>query len=78
MSCEAHSLTENDLSFQLQITSLSVEKQKVQEKLSNLMSGQDRAVKTADMRTKALKQDLQLSKTELDNVQTEYEAYKVS
>ena len=55
-----------------------MEKQKIHEKLTVVMSGQDRAIKTSDMRNKALKQDLRLAKTELENVQTEYEAYKVS
>ena len=56
---------------------LAAEKEKLQEKLRSLTDSNQRTIRSQEGRIQALQEDLEVSKSEVKAVQSEYDGYKV-
>ena len=64
--------------FQIQVSGLVSENQKLQEKVRSSTDSHQRATRSLESRVVSLQADLDLSRSELVAVQAEYDSYKVS
>lgn len=56
---------------------LAAEKEKLQEKLRSLTDSNQRTIRSQEGRIQALQEDLEVSRSEVKAVQSEYDGYKV-
>lgn len=56
---------------------LAAEKEKLQEKLRSLTDSTQRTIRSLEARIQALQEDLEVSRSEVKAVQSEYDGYKV-
>ena len=63
--------------YQLQMGELGAEKEKLQEKLRSLTDSTQRTIRSLEGRIQALQEDLEVSRSEVKAVQSEYDGYKV-
>ena len=63
--------------YQLQMGELAAEKEKLQEKLRSLTDSTQRTIRSLEARIQALQEDLEVSRSEVKAVQSEYDGYKV-
>jgi type I site-specific restriction endonuclease len=63
--------------LQLEMANLAADNQKLSEKLRSQADNLQRTMRSADLKTRSLQQDLDLSRSELLALQTEFEGYKV-
>ena len=63
--------------YQLQMGELAAEKEKLQEKLRSLTDSNQRTIRSLEARIQALQEDLEVSRSEVKAVQSEYDGYKV-
>lgn len=64
--------------IQIQIAGLAAENQRLSERQRSQNETHQRALRSAELRNQTLQQDLELARSELITVQTEFEGYKVS
>ena len=63
--------------YQLQMGELAAEKEKLQEKLRSLTDSNQRTIRSQEGRIQALQEDLEVSRSEVKAVQSEYDGYNV-
>lgn len=68
---------QNVFFYQLQMGELAAEKEKLQEKLRSLTDSNQRTIRSQEGRIQALQEDLEVSRSEVKAVQSEYDGYKV-
>lgn len=62
----------------MQMGELAAEKEKLQEKLRSLTDSNQRTIRSLEGRIQTLQDDLEVTRSEMKAVQSEYDGYKVS
>lgn len=62
----------------MQMGELAAEREKLQEKLRSLTDSNQRTIRSLEGRIQTLQDDLEVTRSEMKAVQSEYDGYKVS